>query len=172
MNDAAYRQYYDQLTDDQLIAILVDKVDLVPDAVAALEAEVQRRKVTLPEPIKWTRQPGSDEEVKSLEDYGDYQKLAEKRKSVSRYYYFVAVGPFVLGLLFARRLIENSTMFVVLTLGWGICAAMYCLSIDFRVLAYKCHNVPMSLAVVQSVIPADFQGRQSSARLPSPDFRP
>jgi len=138
MDEAAYRQYYDQLTDDEVVAILADKVDLVPDAVAALEAEAQRRKVTLPKPIKWTRQPGSDEEVKSLEEYGAYRQLLEKRKSVSRYYYFVAVGPFVLGLLFARKLIEDSNIFIVLTMGWAICVLTYGLSITFRVLAYKC----------------------------------
>lgn len=138
MDEAAYRQYYDQLTDDQLVAILADKVDLVPDAVAALQAEVQRRKVTLPEPTRWTGQPGSDEEVKSLEDYDDYQLLVKKRKSVIRYYYYVALGPFVLGLLFARKLIENSNTFIVLTMGWAICAAAYGLSLNFRVLAYKC----------------------------------
>jgi hypothetical protein len=138
MDEASYRQHYDHLTDDQLVAVFADRADLVPEAAAALDAEVQKRKVTLPEPTKWTRQPGSNEEIKSLADYSDYQQLVEKRKAVGRYWYFAAMGPFVLGLILARKEIENSITFIILSLGWAMCVAAYVMLLSFRVLAYKC----------------------------------
>ncbi|MGA2352148.1 MAG: hypothetical protein ABSF70_17060 [Terracidiphilus sp.] len=137
MDETAFCQYYDHLTDDQLAAILEDKRDLVPEAAAALDAEVQRRNVTLPEPIKWARQSGLDENVKSLEDYSDYQQLVGRQKSVGRYWYFVAMGPIILLLVLARKALENAT-FVILALGWAVCVAGYVFSLTSRVLAYKC----------------------------------
>jgi uncharacterized membrane protein YhaH (DUF805 family) len=64
MNEEAFREHYRCLTDDELAQILADKQDLVPEAVTALDCEVQRRHLAPPESPRWTRQAEGAEGAK------------------------------------------------------------------------------------------------------------
>jgi hypothetical protein len=86
MYEESFRAYYENLTDDQLLQIVADKADLVPQAAAALDSEVRKRKIMPTEPQRWIRDASSDEQVQSLEDYSDYRQLSQKRQTVGRYW--------------------------------------------------------------------------------------
>ena len=121
MSKESFRDHYERLTDDEFAQVFADKQDLVPDAAEALNQEVQRRHFVMPEPLQWTRQPGSEERVKSLEDYDEYRNILQRKKTFGRYWYLVAMGPFVLGLVVGKTLFENSIAFVIVTLSWAMC---------------------------------------------------
>jgi hypothetical protein len=144
MSEEAFRQHYEQLTDDELARVLADKQDLVPEAMGVLDQEVQRRHVVLPPPPQWTRHPESAERVEALEDYGAYRYLVERNKTFRRYWYLLAMGPFVLGLALARAKIENSVLFIVVTLGWAMCVALYGLILNTRFLGFRCPQCSQS----------------------------
>ena len=138
MSGETFQEHYERLTDDELAQVLADKEDLVPEALEALVREVQRRHLVLPEPPQWNRQPGSEEQVRSLEDYEKYRNLLGRKKTFGRYWYLVALGPFVLGLLLARALFENSIVFIIVTLSWAMCVAVYGLILNGQFLGFKC----------------------------------
>jgi hypothetical protein len=138
MSTDSFQNHYEQLTDDQLGLILADRQDLVPEAAEALVHEIQRRKLVMPKPPVWTRQPGSDERVQSLLDYEDFRQLVKRVRLARRYGYLIALGPFVLGLVVARQAFENSLAFMVATLTWAICVVVYCLILNTRYLGYRC----------------------------------
>jgi hypothetical protein len=138
MGEQDFREYYRHLRDEQLGQILTDKQDLVPEALNALENEVQSRKLAPAEPTGWTRQVDSDQCVESLEDYEQYRRLVEQRRFVRRYVYIIAMAPFILGLIFGKSRFENSTAFIVLTLGWAMCFAGWGILVNARFLAFKC----------------------------------
>ena len=94
MSEEAFRQYYAQLTDDELALVIANKQDLVPEAVGVLDQEVQRRHVVLSGPPQWTRHPGSDERVGALEDYDAYRNLVERKKTFRRYWYLASIAGF------------------------------------------------------------------------------
>lgn len=133
-----FRKHYEQSTDDELVQVLADKQDLLPDAAMALDQEVQRRHIVLPEAPQWTRQPGSEERVESLEDYGEYRILLKRKKTFGRYWYLVAMGPFVLGLVLGKTLFENSIVLVIITMSWAMCVAVYGLILNARFLGFHC----------------------------------
>lgn len=133
-----FRKHYEQSTDDELAQVLADKQDLVPDAAEALDQEVQRRHIVLPGPPQWPRQPGSGERVDSLEDYGEYRSLLKRKKTFGRYWYLAAMGPFVLGLVLGKTLFENSMVFIIITMSWAMCVAVYGLILNARFLGFHC----------------------------------
>lgn len=63
-----FQRQYEHLTDEQLLAVSADSSDLVPEAAAALNAEIRKRAVKPSEPTRWLRRPGSSERVESLQD--------------------------------------------------------------------------------------------------------
>ncbi|MGA3135520.1 MAG: hypothetical protein ABSC88_05965 [Terracidiphilus sp.] len=138
MSEEAFRKHYEQLTDNELAQVLADKQDLVPEAAQALDQEVQRRHFVMPEIPQWTRQPGSVERVKSLEDYDEYQSLLERKNTFGRYWYLVAMAPFVLGLVLGRNSFANSIVFITVTLSWAVCVAVYLFILNARFLGFKC----------------------------------
>src|SRR5437660_12910687 len=52
-----FQRNYEHLTDEELLAVASDSSDLVPEAAAALKAEIRKRGVKSPEPTRWMRQP-------------------------------------------------------------------------------------------------------------------
>jgi hypothetical protein len=138
MSRETFREYYGGLTDDQLAQVVADKQDLVQEAEDALDAEVQKRHFVMPERPQWNQQPGAGERVNSLEDYEDYRSLLGRKKIFGRYWYLVALGPFVLGLVLAKALFENSIAFIVVTLSWALCVAAYGLILNARFLSFEC----------------------------------
>jgi hypothetical protein len=138
MSKETYREHYERLTDDEFALVFADKQDLVPDAAEALDQEVQRRHFVMPEPPQWTRQLGSEERVGSLEDYDEYRNLLRRKKTFGRYWYLIAMGPFVLGLVLGRKLFENSIAFIIVTLSWAACVAVYGLILNARFLGFEC----------------------------------
>lgn len=133
-----FRKYYEQAKGDELGQVLKDKQDLVPEAAEALDQEIRKRQFVMPEPPRWTRQPGSEECVESLEDYSEYRNLLERKKTFGRYWYLVAMGPFVLGLALGKTLFENSMVLIVVTLSWATCVAVYGLTLNVRFLGFRC----------------------------------
>ena len=142
MSEAAFRQYYAQLTDDELVRVLADRQHLVPEAVGVLDLEVQRRHVVLPVPPQWTIHPDSDE--LALEDYDAYRHLVERRKTYRRYYFGLFMGPYILGLVLARARVESSDLFMFVTLGWAMCVALYDLILNTRFLGFRCPQCSQS----------------------------
>jgi hypothetical protein len=144
MSEDTFGQRYERLTDNELAQVLADKQDLVSEAAEALDQEVQRRHFVLPAPPEWTRQPGSDERVGSLEDYGVYRCLVERKKTFGRYWYLLAMGPFVLGLVLGRTSFENSAVLIVATLSWAMCVAVYGLILSVRFMGFRCPQCSQS----------------------------
>ncbi|HUX28787.1 MAG TPA: hypothetical protein VMV39_08360 [Terracidiphilus sp.] len=138
MNEEEFRQNYERMSDDELANVLLDRQNLVPEAAVALDSVAQQRNVTVPESTVWKRQAGSTERVYCLEDYEDYVQLVEKSRFGRKYMYPIALGPFALGLILARRALENSIIFIVVTVGWAMCVAVYFLVTYSRKFAFKC----------------------------------
>ena len=125
MNETDYQSYYEQLTDDQLRLVLADRKDLLPDAVAALDSEVQRRKLGPAEPPEWKPLPEKNQRAHCLEDYPNYQQLTARRRVTGRYAFPTAIGPLVLAIVFARSAIENSLASILLIVGWAMAVSLY-----------------------------------------------
>ena len=138
MNEADYLSHYAQLTDDQLRLVLADRQDLVPGAVAALDREVQRRKLGPAEPPHWVPIADTNQPVRCLDDYPAYRELTAKKRMASRYAIPIALAPFLLGLAFARRAIENSDFFSLFALGWCLIVASYAWSLTVRWFGFRC----------------------------------
>jgi hypothetical protein len=142
MNQEDFRQHYERLSDEELGTILADRRHLVPDAASALDREVQRRGTKPSQPTRWMREPGSDEQVASLENYSGYKGISRRSRFWSRYGYVVAILPFVLvltlGRLLGTRWLDDSPFLVITALGWAVIVALYALSVFLRVLAFKC----------------------------------
>jgi hypothetical protein len=102
MSAGNFRQYYERLSDSEFAQIVAEKQELLPEAVEALDQEIQRRHFKKPEAPEWFRQPDSEEHVESLEDYEEYRSLLERKKAFGRYWYLLAMGPFVIGLMLGR----------------------------------------------------------------------
>lgn len=94
MSEEDFRRNYERMSDDELVLVLADRKDLVPEAASALDHEVQRRKVTLPGPTRYVRQ-GTDEQVSSLEDYSEYREIRRRSRFWGKYGKFVAFAPLV-----------------------------------------------------------------------------
>ncbi len=91
----------------------------------------------MPERPQWSRNSDSEERVESLEDYEEYRNLLERKKAFGKYGYLVALGPFILGLLVARALFENSIVLIVIALSWTMCVAIYGLVLNARFLGLQ-----------------------------------
>jgi hypothetical protein len=73
-----------------------------------------------------------------LEDYDEYQKLLERKNTYGRYWYLIAMAPFVLGLILGRNSFANSLVFIAITLSWAMCVAVYFFILNARFLGFKC----------------------------------
>jgi hypothetical protein len=144
VSEVTFRRHYEQLTDSDLALVLADKQDLVPEAAEALDQEIQRRHFVLPGPPQWTREPGSDKCVNSLEDYSEYRRLVDGKKTFGRYWYLLAIGPFVLGLALGRTSFENSALLIGVTLTWAMCVVVYGLVLNLRFLGFRCPQCSQS----------------------------
>jgi hypothetical protein len=138
MGGTTFQHHYEQLTDNEFALVVADKQDLVPEAVEALDLEIQRRHFVLPEPPQWTQHPGSQVHIACLDDYEEYRRLVMRKKTFGMYWYILAVGPFVLGLVLGRTFFENSVLFVVATMAWAICIAIYGMIMNMRFLSFQC----------------------------------
>jgi hypothetical protein len=144
MSGDTFQRRYEQLTDNELAQVLADKENLVPEAAEALDGEVQRRHFVSPTHSQWTQQPGSDKRVESLEDYNEYRGLVERKKAFGRYWYLLAMGPFILGLVLGRTSFENSGVLIIATLFWAMCVAVYGLILSARLLGFRCPQCSQS----------------------------
>jgi hypothetical protein len=138
MEPWGFKRHYEQLTDEELLAVAADNRHLVPEAAAALNSEIRKRGVKSPEQPRWMRQSGSTEQVESLQDYEIYRRLFQKHQFISRYWYGLATGPFLLGLLLGRRIFENSMVLISLTVAWALFVIGYSLTFSLRWTNYKC----------------------------------
>ena len=144
MSGDSFQRRYEQLTDNELGQVVAEKRDLVPEAAEALEVEVQRRHFVSPPPPQWTQQPGSDKPIQCLQDYDEYRVLVERQKTFGRYWYLVAMGPFILGLVLGRKVFENSVVLITATLSWAMCIAVYGLILNARLLGFRCPQCSQS----------------------------
>jgi hypothetical protein len=134
---AGFEQYYAQLTDDQLAQVQIDRKDLVPEALSALDREIQRRDLKVSEPPRWVPDPNSDDEIRSLEDESQYRALSRQKRFMDRFWYLLAFGPGILTLVSAKNAykdpgtLKTGLGFVVLVVGyWGF--------LRLRLSAYSC----------------------------------
>jgi len=144
MSGDSFQRRYEQLTDNELGQVVAEKRDLVPEAAEALEMEVHRRHFVSPPPPQWTQQPGSDKPIRCLEDYDEYKASVERKKTFGRYWYLVAMGPIILGLVLGRKSFENSVVLVTATLTWPLCIAVYGLILNARLLGFRCPQCSQS----------------------------
>jgi hypothetical protein len=138
MSQKNFRSYYQILADDQILQVLADKKDLVPEAVAVLDEEVKKRQLKPPGLPYWTRGTDSTEPVTSLEDYSDYQELATRKRAAGRYVYLLALAPMVLGLSLAKKAFENSIAFISICCAWMAIVIACTIVINIRFLDFKC----------------------------------
>lgn len=136
--EADFQTQYQQLTDDELFAIAADTTSLLPEAAAALTSEIRQRGVEPPKPPRWVRDLDSAEPVESLQDYEEYRRVCKRQKLVGRYWYLVAIGPFVLGLFGGGKWFENSVLPIGLALVWAMLVVIYNLWLLLRVATFKC----------------------------------
>lgn len=132
-----FESYYASLADDQLLDVLADKQDLIPEASIALEREVHKRSLTARH-IKWLRDPNSIEEVRSLDDYPDYRKLVERLTRLSRFWYLRAMSLFILVLILSKLTARDYPAFVLISLGWACFYVIVLLYWRFRLLSVVC----------------------------------
>jgi hypothetical protein len=137
MDELQFQQNYEQMSDDQLAQILLDKQDLVPEAAAALDRIVQVRKISPPQSAQWNLEPGSSKTVRSLENYDEYRRLRDK-KGNAWIWHFLALLPMALGIAIGRDSFGNSAPLVLLSLAWAVGISGYGLSLNFRFLAFRC----------------------------------
>jgi hypothetical protein len=137
MSEEAFQKYYAALTDDQLEQVQIDRKDLVPEALSALDREVKRRHLRPSEPPRWIRQPNSDEQIQSLEDCYDYQRLQRKKRFMDKFWYLLAFGPVVL-LVLSEKYAYKDPENIGLSLGWVILILGYWVFQKLRLTAYTC----------------------------------
>ncbi len=132
---------YAQLSDDQLAVIAGDRENLVPEAAAALDSEIQKRGVKL-NPSIWVREASSDQRVHSLQDYEWFQQLCRKRQFTDKYGRALAIGPVFLAFGLAATVLKNHELFaacvVGLTVIWTLLVATYSLALLIRSARFKC----------------------------------
>jgi hypothetical protein len=137
MSKVAFDQYYEQLTDEELVQILSDREDLVPKALAALDREVQRRHLRPSAPPNWTPGPDSEEGMHSLEDNYAYQRLLKEKRFMDRFWYWLALIPLIL-LIFPERYAYRDPQSVSSSVALIILIAGYWLFLKLRLAAYSC----------------------------------
>ena len=138
MNETDYQSYYEQLTDDQLRLVLADKQDLLPEAVAVLDREVKRRNLGPAELPHWKPLSETNQPVRCLEDYPEYYQLAARRRLANRFAIPIALAPLVLGLAFAKRVVENPEGFALLAGAWCLVVVLYAWSLSVRWFRFRC----------------------------------
>jgi len=138
MTEHNFGSAYEQLEDDELLALESERGQLVAEAKAALDLELRSRKLKPTEPKVWRREQGSQETVHSLQDYDSYRELCQKIDFMGRYRYPLALGPFVLVLVLGGRRAENSAIAIGAALLWALLVVVYSLYLGFRWTAFKC----------------------------------
>jgi hypothetical protein len=144
VENGSFRQHYERLTDDELNQVVADSKDLIPEAALALDREISKRHLEGPDAPTWTRTPDSSDVVASLEDYNEYNDLLERKRSFGRFWYLIALGPIVLGVVFGRQAFENSEPLVLLSLAWAMCICGYMLFLNLPFLSFRCPQCAQS----------------------------
>lgn len=140
MDRDTFREHYARLTDNELALVLADKSDLMPEAVDALDQEMQRRHFVVPNSPQWRRHPGSGEFVNSLEDYEDYRNLQKRWFAFRRFGVLVAFAPFGVGIF---RFAESPVL-IFAGLAWAMCVTLYGLFQGVRFFAFECPQCSQS----------------------------
>jgi hypothetical protein len=137
MSNQEFSQYYAGLTDDQIAEVLKDRSDLVPDALLALDGEIQRRRLNPSETQRPVRLPDPDDDIHALEEDSSYLQLLRRKRFFDRFWYWLAFGPVALLMMSARyayRALENMR----LSFTWVALIVGYWLFLKLRVSAYTC----------------------------------
>jgi hypothetical protein len=129
---------YQQLEDNELLEIVREKNQLLPEAKVALEKELKRRRLESPRPRIWLREAGSNETVHCLNDYVGYQELCARRAFLRRYRYALTLGPFLLLLVLGGRRFENSIPAFGAIAAWWFSVIAYELVNFLRWCGFKC----------------------------------
>ena len=137
MPENAFEQEYAAMTDDQLLQVQADRKDLVPDALAALDREVQRRDLTPSSVPRWVPGPDSDDGTRCLEDVLGYRSLDRTRRFLGRFGYWIALGGVVLDLLSAKYAYKNPDTYKTIV-GWLALVFGYWTFVRLRIAAYSC----------------------------------
>ncbi|HEY3926780.1 MAG TPA: hypothetical protein VGL89_00260 [Candidatus Koribacter sp.] len=144
MTEEDFRRNYEQMAEDELVAVLADRKDLAPEAAAALDEVVKRRGTKLPEPTRWMRSPESNEQVYSLEDYPEYQELCRRQAFSRRYYHAIAMAPIfvavaIAGFLGKTSFLEKYAVLLVSIAGtWVALVLIFSGSVFLQFFRFKC----------------------------------
>jgi hypothetical protein len=138
MTQERFDEFYKDLTDDQLCAVVTDRNDLVPEAAAALDREVARRHLKpAPEPV-WAG-PEDPTDYRSLEEVPKYRTLVRTKWFLDRAAAPLIVIGILLGLLSSPYNYRNSefyrSVFFMIFL-----AGAFWLATWMRLTAFVCPN--------------------------------
>jgi len=137
MHEDDFQHEYAAMTDDQLLAVAADRKDLVPDALTALDRELQRRGTKAAPATQWAPDPDLDDGTRCLEDDFRYRGLVRQKRFLDRFWYWIAFAPFAFMLMSARYAYKTPETYKT---GFG-CAVLVCgywLFTRLRIAAYTC----------------------------------
>jgi len=137
MREDDFAQQYAGMTDDQLMQVMADKKELLPEAISALDLEVQRRQLSSSAPPQKTWEVDPDDPVRSLEDVFRYRSLQRQKRILDRFGYWIIFGPVVLLLVSARYAYKDPENLKTIV-GWVILVAGYWMFTVLRISAYSC----------------------------------
>ena len=136
MREGEFQQEYAGMSDDQLRAVVADRNDLVPEAVTALDREVQRRQLGPSRPPQWAPDAEWDDGRRCLEDDFSYGSLQRQNRLLERFWWLSGI-PFAASLLSARYAYKDGATYEV-GLGCVVLVFAYWLFIKLRIAAYTC----------------------------------
>lgn len=137
MNSDSFEEHYTQMNDDELEQVLADRKDLVPDAAAALDMEVQRRKLQPAKPPEWHFDPDRGSGYHSLDEDTIYRSLEWQRRFLDRFWYWLAFLPAVANLLSARYAWRSSEDLAT-SVAWVFVVIAWRLFVKLRIGAFTC----------------------------------
>lgn len=135
MSNQDFESNYQNLSDVQLLSVLADKTNLLPEAAIALDKEICRRQLSAAPHPRWFR---GEEEVHCLEDYLEYKQSVDQARKLSRLWYLRAMAPFILVLILSRVSSRDYPLLIFPSLIWAFAYAAYLFSLKMRLLGYRC----------------------------------
>jgi hypothetical protein len=127
---------YQGKTDDELLRLALERAQLTPTAIIALNAELARRRINTEERLAASHSA----EIGSLDDVPSLARIAARQQFLTRWYKAVALAPFVVVLFVVLTFFPKSTsripsVFVFASLVWAMAVVGYSF---FLMIAIRC----------------------------------
>jgi hypothetical protein len=137
MREDAFEQEYAAMTDDQLMAVAAHRKELLPEALTALDRELQRRRVIANPATQWKPDPDLDDGTRCLEDDCRYRGLVRQKRFLDRFWYWIAFAPFAIMLLSAKYASKDPETYWT-AFGWFAMVAGFWLFTRLRISSFTC----------------------------------